>query len=91
MNIENTLKMNLVKIKTNKKSLVITSITNLDFESFEVVDNSLLEEIEVEPLTPLLVFNTKKQIQEKVNISTIEVDNHWLVKNDILHKIIHIL
>lgn len=83
--------MNLVKLSINKYSLVITSITNLDFESFEVVDNSLLEELEVEPKTQLLVFNTKKQIQEKVIVSNLDPSNHWFIRNGVLHKIIHVL
>ena len=83
--------MNLVNITTNLTSLVIASITNLDFESFEVIDNSLLEELEVEPKTPLLVFNSKKQIQEEITISNLDPNYHWYVKNGHIHKIIHVL
>jgi uncharacterized protein YlzI (FlbEa/FlbD family) len=74
----------------NKTSLVITPITNIDFESLEVIDNTLLEELEVEPKTQLPVFNGKKQIQEKVIAKSLN-KYHWYLKDGVLNKIIHIL
>ena len=88
---KNMLKMNLVKITENKSSLIITNISNLDFEESQVINNCLLEELEVEPKTQLQVFNSKRQIQETVNISTIDPSIHWVIRDGVMNKIIHII
>lgn len=82
--------MTIINLKKQLSFLTITPITNLDFESNEVIDNTLLDELKVEPKTQLSVFNNVKNISESVIVSELK-EHHWYMKDGILHKIIHIL
>lgn len=83
--------MTTISLVKTVKYLVITPITNLDFEDASVKDYSQLLEIEVGTNMDVCVFNAKSQIVESLKPTEIKPYHYYLNNDSVLHKIIHIL
>ena len=82
--------ISVIKMSIQTTSLIITPLTNLDFDSNELKDNMLIEELEVEPKTQLPLFNSVKQRSESKTIDFLK-EYHWYMRGGSLYKIIHVL
>lgn len=73
-----------------KKSLVITPISNILFQTKEIIDQGLIEEISHYNSDQIQVFNLHTQSVENIKSKDIK-DNHWYYNSGTLCKILHII
>ena len=76
-------------LNVKKINLVITPITNVDYDESIILDNTLLEEINKYYSEMVTIFNSSTARVEKVNFANINENTHFIIKNDMLFKIIN--
>lgn len=80
----------MVSIKLIKKSisLIITPFNNVDFNIGEIIDNSLLDEVELDMNSNILTYDLISNKKIDIDVSNL-TDNHILMLNGKLFKIVN--
>lgn len=74
-----------------KHIIKITPIDNIDFEKGIVIDNSKIENREIDGNTEVTLFNTVNEIERQGKFIHVSVYDDILVENEVKYKILHML
>ena len=76
-------------ISVKKINLVVTPITNIDYNRNIIINNTLLDELNQYFNESVTIFNGKTSKVEVINFSKVNIDVDFIIKNDMMYKVIN--